>query len=138
MSLIKTIYVERDNWINWTIQRRNLEECEKYHTCVYMYESRAIKIFPQLFKIKMLVYTWNTRISVNIVTQLAVQHSRFREFSDGYREIFRAVFLLFLCIFFSHRGKLSKGCISIHPTLRFPVGVPINRRESYRHFKPVT
>lgn len=70
----------------------------------------------------MLVYTWNTGISVNIVTQLAVQHSRFREFSDGYREIFRAVFLLFLCIFF--RRKTVKGVYLDPSDAAFPRRCP--------------
>lgn len=42
-------------------------------------------------------------------------------------------FSLFSFLFFSHGGKLSKGCI--HPTLRFPVGVPINRREIVSTFQ---
>lgn len=110
------------------------------YICIYIYESlaRAIKILLQLFKANP---NENARIYLEYRCIGKYCHPACCATFTVPR-IFRWIpwnlssrFLSFLLFSFriAHGGKLSKGCI--HPTLRFPVGVPINRREIVSTFQ---
>lgn len=110
------------------------------YICTYIYESlaRAIKILLQLFKVNP---NENARIYLEYRCIGKYCHPACCATFTVPR-IFRWIpwnlssrFLSFLFFSFriAHGGKLSKGCI--HPTLRFPVGVPINRREIVSTFQ---